>query len=212
MVIICLRADVSYFLCCTRKTKEIGDFCTQARSSSSSSSWSLFSLVCWDVTEHSPRCVTSQKMTARETNNDEDDDYFWPTWPMFEFPENKVGRADDDGKRNFFHPFPKQTACSQANMKHTARISCTSGNSQNMFTRGVVFRDKFTLAFRWALIKRLQWMNEWMNGWMDGWMDGWMNEWPRSRWPYVNTVNSSGLKNTISYTNLKRLKHINIIF
>ena len=26
----CLRADVSYFLCCTRKTKEIGDVCTQA--------------------------------------------------------------------------------------------------------------------------------------------------------------------------------------
>ena len=36
----CLRADVSYFLCCTRKrvpfpraTKEIGDVCTQARAS-----------------------------------------------------------------------------------------------------------------------------------------------------------------------------------
>ena len=27
----CLRADVSYFLCCTRATKEIGDVCTQAR-------------------------------------------------------------------------------------------------------------------------------------------------------------------------------------
>ena len=26
----CLRADVSYFLCCTRATKEIGDVCTQA--------------------------------------------------------------------------------------------------------------------------------------------------------------------------------------
>ena len=26
----CLRADVSYFLCCTRKTKEIGDVCMQA--------------------------------------------------------------------------------------------------------------------------------------------------------------------------------------
>ena len=23
--LVCLRADVSYFLCCTRKTKEIGD-------------------------------------------------------------------------------------------------------------------------------------------------------------------------------------------
>ena len=29
-VISCLRADVSYFLCCTRVTKEIGDVCTQA--------------------------------------------------------------------------------------------------------------------------------------------------------------------------------------
>ena len=28
----CLRADVSYFLCCTRATKEIGDVCTQASS------------------------------------------------------------------------------------------------------------------------------------------------------------------------------------
>ena len=28
--LVCLRADVSYFLCCTRKTKEIGDVCTQA--------------------------------------------------------------------------------------------------------------------------------------------------------------------------------------
>ena len=28
----CLRADVSYFLCCTRATKEIGDVCTQANS------------------------------------------------------------------------------------------------------------------------------------------------------------------------------------
>ena len=27
----CLRADVSYFLCCTRATKEIGDVYTQAR-------------------------------------------------------------------------------------------------------------------------------------------------------------------------------------
>ena len=27
---LCLRADVSYFLCCTRATKEIGDVCTQA--------------------------------------------------------------------------------------------------------------------------------------------------------------------------------------
>ena len=27
----CLRADVSYFLCCTWATKEIGDVCTQAR-------------------------------------------------------------------------------------------------------------------------------------------------------------------------------------
>ena len=26
----CQRADVSYFLCCTRTTKEIGDVCTQA--------------------------------------------------------------------------------------------------------------------------------------------------------------------------------------
>ena len=26
----CLRADVSYFLCCTRAAKEIGDVCTQA--------------------------------------------------------------------------------------------------------------------------------------------------------------------------------------
>ena len=26
----CLRADVSYFLCCPRATKEIGDVCTQA--------------------------------------------------------------------------------------------------------------------------------------------------------------------------------------
>ena len=29
---ICLRADVPYFLCCTRATKEIGDVCTQATS------------------------------------------------------------------------------------------------------------------------------------------------------------------------------------
>ena len=28
---VCLRADVSYFLCCTRATKEIGDVCTQAK-------------------------------------------------------------------------------------------------------------------------------------------------------------------------------------
>ena len=26
----CLRADISYFLCCTCATKEIGDVCTQA--------------------------------------------------------------------------------------------------------------------------------------------------------------------------------------
>ena len=32
-VVICLRADVSYFLCCTRATKEIEDVCTQATSS-----------------------------------------------------------------------------------------------------------------------------------------------------------------------------------
>ena len=30
LVIGCLRADVSYFLCCPRATKEIGDVCTQA--------------------------------------------------------------------------------------------------------------------------------------------------------------------------------------
>ena len=29
----CLRADVSYFVCCTRATKEIGDVCTQATAS-----------------------------------------------------------------------------------------------------------------------------------------------------------------------------------
>ena len=29
-LIYCLRADVSYFLCCTRATKEIADVCTQA--------------------------------------------------------------------------------------------------------------------------------------------------------------------------------------
>ena len=29
----CLGADVSYFLCCTRTTKEIGDVCTQANCS-----------------------------------------------------------------------------------------------------------------------------------------------------------------------------------
>ena len=28
--LVCLRADVSYFLCCTRKTKEIGNVCTKA--------------------------------------------------------------------------------------------------------------------------------------------------------------------------------------
>ena len=27
----CPRADVSYFLCCTRATKEIGDVCTQVK-------------------------------------------------------------------------------------------------------------------------------------------------------------------------------------
>ena len=36
----------------------------------------ILELVCWEVTQHSPRCVTSQKTAARETN-DEDDDYFF---------------------------------------------------------------------------------------------------------------------------------------
>ena len=39
----------------------------------------ILELVCWDVTQHSPRCVTSQKTAARETNDEDDDYYFWPT-------------------------------------------------------------------------------------------------------------------------------------